>query len=92
MLQVSGTRREQGLGNNDLSSLVVDVEGHMARFVAKTWEERNSLVLTACACAAISAIFPSYIYSPILVTISTKMLLQSSKQMIAARSILIYRN
>ena len=47
VLRVSGSRRgEYGLGNDDLSSLAVDVEGHLARFVAKTWEERNSLVLT----------------------------------------------
>ena len=50
VLRVSGSRRgEYGLGNDDLSSLTVDVEGHLARFVAKTWEERNSLVLTVHA-------------------------------------------
>ena len=52
MLHVSGSRRgEYGLSHlsdDDLSSLAVDAEGQMARFVAKTLRVCSGLVVLTC--------------------------------------------
>ena len=59
MLRVSGSRRgEYGFGyssDDDLSSLAVDAEGQMARFVAKTLRVGSVLViLTYCTFVLLS--------------------------------------